>query len=146
MIGINSHSGTACCRRVALRTQRRGSLLVEMVVCTVLLSIVAAILVPGIHAVNDQRKATRFDTMALIELNNQAALLKQRGKMEGSTLSAWFQQRYPDAELGSQILPEEGTPEGFVAVRFSITRPSTEPQSIVSRSLVVWMSQAEGRE
>ena len=124
------------------RNNRRGSLLVEMVVCTVLLSVVAAILVPGIHAVHEQRKASRFDGMALIELNNQAAIATRNG-ISSPELSAWFKERYPAATLSNEELQTEN---GLTSVRLQITRPSVDSRPDVVRSLVVWIEGKEAAE
>ncbi len=125
--------------------RRRGSLMVEMVVCTLMLSVVAAVLAPGIHAIHAQRKATRFDTYALMELNNQAALL-QDATLSKQELSAWFSDRYPEAELTVEIVASEPADDALLdddatAVRLTIARPSADARPDVSRSLVVWMPQ-----
>ncbi len=122
--------------------RRRGSLLVEMVVCTVLLSVVAALLVPGIHAVHEQRKAARFDAMAIIELNNLAAGIR-RG-VNTVELSDWFQQRYPQTTFSA--VPVAGDAAGMAAVRLVLTVPSTDARPDVVRTLVVWTEQQEAAE
>lgn len=135
---------TSCRKGRSAQRTRRGSLLVEMVVCTVLLSVVAAVLVPGIHAVHEQRKATRFDTMVLIELNNQAAKLKTSGAGADPELSGWFLKRYPECEISTDVIEgDSATRKGMQAVRVTVTRTSVDGQSGLARSLVVWVSSKE---
>lgn len=121
---------------------RSGSLLVEMVVCTVLLSVVAALLVPGIHAVHKQRKATRFEVLSLIELNNQCENLKL-GDDAAPQLSEWFHKRYPSAFVAIeriQISPSQ--PDRLQPCRVTITRPATDSVPEESESVVCWLEKA----
>jgi len=128
-------------KRTQLRNSnrvRRGTLMIEMVVCTVLLSIVTAVMVPGIYAVHQQRIATRFDTLTLIELNNLASRFTHQDSAE-LTLSPWFISRYPDTTLTTdEVAASEDSP--LPAVRLTVTRkrPSGHPE--LKRSLVVWKS------
>lgn len=131
-----------CKHRPAAVRQRRGSLMVEMVVCTVLLSVVAAILAPAIHGVKRQRIANRFETLALIELNNIAAQLQANGKTEVSKIeiSSWFAERYPDAELALKTLDnsDDGTLSG---TRIMVSRMVFDGQIKLSRSLTTWIAE-----
>ena len=129
------------------KRNRTGSLMVEMVVCTVLLSVVAAVLVPGIHAVHGQRKATRFDTYALIELHNQATLLRQQGTPSGLQLSPWFADRYAETQLAAEkVSIEEADGNDSAPIKLTITRPSANAKPDVVRSLVVWVPAREESE
>ena len=122
---------------------RRGALLVEMVVCTVLLSLVATILVPAVHAIQKQRKAARCETLTLIELNNQAALLRQSNgeDSEHSALSDWFAKRYPGTDLTLTPVAEGSVDEGSsAAVKIAIRHPVDETGFGFNRSLTVWVN------
>ena len=121
--------------------------MVEMVVCTVLLSVVAAVLVPGIHAVHGQRKATRFETYALIELENQAAMLKQTKTPADLQLSSWFTDRYIETQFTAEDVAADATSDTTqIPVRLTITRPSADAKPDVVRSLVVWVDRQEAAE
>ena len=111
--------------------------MVEMVVCTILLSVVAVVLVPGIHAVHAQRKATRFETLTLIELNNVAAQLMSATDLTTAKLTDSFTRRYADAELTVQ--PGEPDVASLRPVRITIRRPNGDAVPDTVRSLVVWV-------
>jgi len=133
--------------RSLITKRRAGSLMVEMVVCTVLLSVVAAVLVPGIHAVHGQRKATRFETYALIELENQAAMLKQTKIPADLQLSSWFTDRYTETQFTAKDVAADATSDTTqTPVRLTITRPSADAKPDVVRSLVVWVDRQEAAE
>lgn len=129
------HQRHNACRR------RLGSLLIEMVVCTMLLSVVAVVLVPGIYAVHQQRMHARAETLTLIELNNVASRLR-RADSNKSVLSEWFTARYPDSKLEvipiSPAAPAASSPEQPQALRLRITRPAPEGMPPWHRDLVVW--------
>ncbi len=124
---------------------RRGSLLAEMIVCTILLSTVMLVLAPALVAVQQQRQATRFEMMTLIELNNIATHLQAGTDAASVQLSEWFVHRYSDAHL--QIEPPEPPAKataGLSAMRVTISRPATDGLPDTHRSLVLW--QAEDAE
>ncbi|MEQ9409683.1 MAG: hypothetical protein RIK87_18250 [Fuerstiella sp.] len=126
---------------------RRGSLLVEMVVCTIMLSVVAAVLVPGIHAIHKQRKATRFDTCALIELNNLAVQIAQAPTTDSVVLSDWFSARYPDASLEiAPITADEAADSDLTPIRIAIVRPGIGARPDVKQTLVTWVLSKEQAE
>lgn len=116
--------------------------MVEMVVCTVLLSVVAAILAPAIHGVKRQRIANRFETLALIELNNVAAKLRAGNKVTASEieLSTWFAERYPGAEL-ALTSPDNRDDDLLSATKITITRMVFDGQITLSRSLTTWVAE-----
>lgn len=124
--------------------RRRGSLMVEMVVCTAMLTIVSAVLVPGIYAVHQQRKATRYATLTLLELNNLAALA---GRQDPETLklSSWFTDRYGQTKLQVEnvTLPGAELQTDFTPVRLTIIQTTPEEQPDVSHSLVVWLDRSD---
>lgn len=117
--------------------------MVEMVVCTILLSVVAVVLVPGVHAVHAQRKETRFETLTLLELNNLAAKLPHVDDPAELKLSESFTSRYAEAEL--QLEPGQRDDASLLPVRITIRRPNGESRPDTSRSLVVWISDASDR-
>ena len=118
---------------------RKGSLIIEMVVCTVLLSVVTAVMVPGIYAVHQQRIATRYETLTLIELNNLAAQLTHQSDRD-LTVSDWFHSRYPEVSLTvSEIASDDDSRLKTFRLTLTRTRPGGHPD--VNRSLVVWKPQ-----
>jgi len=122
---------------------RRGSLMVEMVICTILLSTVMLVLAPALVAVQQQRQAMRFDTLTIVELNNIAARLHTGTAVGPIELSAWFAQRYPDATLVVEPLDasEQDGPSPK-PIRLTITRPSADGRPNVERLLVVWVRES----
>ncbi|MEO2016909.1 MAG: hypothetical protein ABGZ53_21335, partial [Fuerstiella sp.] len=131
-----------------VRCQRRGSLMVEMVVAAVMLSTVTAILVPGIYAVHQQRQATRFDTLSLIELNNLSAVTRSNGAADVDTLklSEWFSQRYIDATLEVEEVATAAVDVPLRALRFTIVRPAGDSRPVFRHSMVAWVAAREVQE
>ena len=115
--------------------------MVEMVVCAVILSTVAAILAPALHGVKRQRQATRFETMALIEMNNIAAQLRSNAIVESEEqqLSPWFLQRYSAATLQVEKL-SSGNADVLQPIRITISRMAFNGEVEVKRSLVTWIA------
>ena len=120
--------------------------MVEMVVCAVILSTVAAILAPALHGVKRQRQATRFETMALIEMNNIADQLKTAAAAAGkdidvaeTKLSSWFANRYSAATLQVETLP---VADGDVLqpVAITIARTAFNGEVEIKRTLVTWLA------
>lgn len=124
--------------------RRRGSLMIEMVVCTVLLSVASTVLVPGIYAVHRQRRATKYDTLAVVELNNLAARVMSQGSQE-LTLSTWFATRYPDVRLTVSEITSD-TDQPLSAFRLQLTRQRPPGQPEVHRSLVVWTAHGSTKQ
>lgn len=133
--------------------QRAGSLVVEMVVCSIMLASVSLILVPAIHGVGLQRKAIRFETLAMIELGNLQQRLPLASDTNGSeannaansglAISAWFLQRYPEARL--EVTPVvadnvAGNESGDLmsAFRLAILQPAGTSKPDWNCSVVVW--------
>ena len=116
--------------------------MVEMVVAAVMLSTVAAILVPGIYAVHQQRQATRFDTLSLIELNNLSAVSRNTGVADRNTLklSEWFTERYDDAKLEIQEVTAATVETPLQAFKFTIIRPAGDDRPDFRHSLVAWVA------
>ena len=123
----------------------------EMVVCSILLAVVAAVLVPGIQAVNRQRKATRFESFARLELKNQATSIRLSGAFRNDStrpdLGQWFKDRYPDSKLTVETVADGATDkDSLPALRFTIRTPSTDHMPDLSQSLVVWFDGEEAAE
>ncbi len=125
-----------------VRRIRNGSLLTEMVVCTVLLSAVTAVLVPTIAKIIEQRKLIRFDTLCLVELYNVAIELQQRAAasqdLAGVKLSQSFVNRYPNATLAFEEIP--GTEkDSLKSVKITIQKPCRIQTPDIRHSLTIWM-------
>ncbi len=145
---VTAHSQARCdvaATPATAATGRRGVLVVEMIVCAVLLSVVALILIPGLQAVGKQRQAIQFETLALIELNNLQQELLHRapeplhiGRLQ---LSQWFQRRYPGASVLAEAVPPTATePDApLTAVRLTVRRSAGANTSEGRWSLVVWL-------
>ena len=118
---------------------RQGSLMVEMVVCTVLLSAVMLVLAPALAAVGHQRKATRLDSFTLVELSNIAERLNAGSKPEDIELSDWFVQRYSDTQLTIESpTAADGDDSALQSIRITISRAPADGYPELQRSLVVW--------
>jgi len=125
------------------RLRRRGSLMVEMVVCTILLSVVGLILAPTIQSVNRQRKAQKFEALTAIELNNLVEMIKATGETS-TELESWYTQRFPSAELTVNV--QSDPDETMRAVQLQITRPQFGDHTMQQRSLLFWLPSPQQRE
>lgn len=146
--------------------RRRGAIVVEIVICSVMLATVSLILVPALTAVSRQRQEIRFKTLSMTEINNlHQDLLREStaGKSlksiaeSGLQLSDWFRSRYAEASLHVTLLPEvmpaeaaaesdvpaiqsaPVTTAALVPVRITISRPSGIERPDLTSSLVVWV-------
>ena len=127
---------------------RSGSLVVEMVVCTILLGVISMVLVPSLHAVKEQRKAIRFQTLARIELNNlHQQLLHGTVVIAGSEtldgqlqLSSTFAARYPEADL---VVSLEDGKEVLSAVKLLIETTAGTSKPTHKCSVVVWLPEGK---
>ncbi|MBL8815927.1 MAG: hypothetical protein JNL58_07835 [Planctomyces sp.] len=127
---------------LGIRPIRKGSLLTEMVVCTVLLSAVTAVLVPTIAKMIEQRKLIRFDAICLVELDNVAIELQQRAAasegLTGIKLSESFLKRYPNATLALEEMP--GTEKSpLKSVKITIQKPWRIQAPDIRHSLTIWL-------
>ena len=122
---------------VSGQSHRSGSLIIEMIVGMVMLSVVAAALTPALHAVVRQRQSMRFETLSLIELNNLATQQQLQKKNEKTQLSLWFQERYQDALLESKSL--DRTDHRMQAIQLSIHRSTENSLDTARRALTVWV-------
>lgn len=141
---MHPHLFATAKQRLSHRIRRRGSLMVEMVVCTILLSAVAAVVAPGIKAVFEQRKKTRYETLTILELNNQQVKLQAGVEIADLQLSPWFAKRYPDATLNAEPVQVAADEEQMRPIRLSIVRQSDDAGRASRHRLVVWTVDREG--
>lgn len=113
--------------------------MVEMVVCTILLSVVGLVLAPTIQSVNRQRKARKFEVLTAIELNNLVERLRVQDSNDNFqvTLEDWYSHRFPTAQLAIESSQAE---TGLMSVRLQITRPQNGGHVEQTRSLVFWVA------
>ena len=131
-----------------LCAHRSGVLIVEMVICAILLGTVSLILVPSLHAVARQRQAIRFDTLAMIEINNLSQLLQHSSQFsaepERLELSAWFRQRYSDAVLNVSAVKAPSEIENTLrSYRLTVSRGQGAGMPDTECSVVVWLPAVE---
>ncbi len=122
-------------------THRRGALLSEAIVACVVLGVAIGMLVPGLTAIGRQRQAVRFDTLAMVELNNIADVVKKSAVPTSNvTVSDWFSHRYSDATLEVEPLPDadEKSKDVLEGLRLTVRRPQAESMPDQKVSIVVW--------
>lgn len=119
--------------RTTPTSHRRGSLISELVICTVVMAVVAAVLIPSVVAVGRQRQTVRFETHALIELNGLAAKLKGQPNKE-PVLSESFAARYPRAELS--VSPRESQSSELKLIELSLA-PSESRRNTKTFEVIV---------
>ncbi len=141
-------------------TLRRGSILIEAIVGAMILGVAMAMLVPGLTGVRRQRQALRFETLAMLELNNIAEFLPKPKPAATDTaaanpndsvsepapeLSPWFTARYADAELQTDILPvaDGAATNGLRGIRLTIHQPAFQSMPDQKVSVVVWQKTQE---
>lgn len=119
---------------------RRGSLLVETLVAAVILGAAISMLVPAMTAVRHQRQSHRFESLAMIELNNIAEFLPSiADAAKPPALSDWFKARYVRARLDTEILPKStDAAASLQGLRMTIHQPSFESVPEQKVSVVVW--------
>ena len=125
---------------------RRGSLLTEGIIACIILGVAIGMLVPGLAAINRQRQAMRFDTLAMIELNNiEASMRKHKTLATDIKVSEWFSARYAGASLAVEPLPdsENVTNDILDGLRLTIRRPQAESMPDQKISVVVWREKGE---
>lgn len=121
-------------------------LIVDAIVAAILLGTAMAMLVPSLSAVRHQRQLLRFESLAMLELNNVAEFLPASPETAGPpALSDWFRSRYATAELKTELLPasEDQTAIGLQAIRLTIRRPGVQAMPDQSVSVVVWKTLPE---
>ncbi len=120
---------------------RRGSLLTEGIIACIILGVAIGMLVPGLAAIGRQRQAMRFDTLAMIELNNiEASIRKHKTLATDIKVSQWFSDRYAGATLAVEPLQdsEDATKDTLDGLRLTIRRPQAESMPDQKVSVVVW--------
>ena len=125
---------------------RRGSLLTEAIVACVILGVAISMLVPALAAIGRQRQLIRFETLAMIELNNIADAIRQHDLQPADIrVSDWFVHRYSDASLTAELLPNaQDEMNGYLeGLRLSIRRPLAESMPDQAVSVVVWRAKEE---
>ncbi len=123
---------------------RRGILVVEAIVGAIILGAAIAMLVPALTAVRRQRMAQRFETLAMVELNNVAELLPESVDPAAlPKLTTWFQQRYQRAVLEAELLPVSDDAKSLQPLRLTIHQPLMEAMPEQKVSVVVWRKAAE---
>ena len=121
--------------------RRRGSLLTEGIIACLILGVAIGMLVPGLSAIGRQRQAMRFDTLAMIELNNIADVIKKTETKDADVkVSDWFAARYADAvfEMEPLTTDDEVTKDLLTSLRLTIHRPQVEGMPDQKVSVVVW--------
>lgn len=119
--------------------------MVEMVVCTILLSVVGVILAPAIQSVNRQRKRLRYETMTAIQLNNLVEQVRLTDAVSDEAdepilvLEDWYRKRYPQAELKVEASTADAE-SGLVPVVIQIHRPEFGGHVTQRHSLVCWIA------
>jgi hypothetical protein len=129
-----------------LTQNRRGSLLTEGIIACMILGVAIGMLVPGLAAIGRQRQAMRFDTLAMIELNNiEADMRKHKTLATDIKVSRWFSDRFADASLAVEPLPdaEDATTEILSGLRLTLRRPQAESMPDQKVSVVVWKEMGE---
>ncbi len=125
---------------------RRGALLTEAIVACVILGVAISMLVPGLAAIGKQRQSVRFDTLAMIELNNIADVINQKRIQPADIIiSEWFTHRYSDASLTVDLLPNDRaeTKDYLESLRLTIRRPLAQSMPDQTVSIVVWRAKEE---
>ena len=125
---------------------RRGVLVVEAIVGAIILGAAIAMLVPAMTAVRRQRMAQRFETLAMVELNNIEELLPETIDPAAlPKLTPWFQERYEQAVLEAELLPVSEDAKSLQPLRLTIRRPLMESMPERKISVVIWRKAAEAR-
>jgi hypothetical protein len=123
---------------------RRGALVVEAIVGAIILGAAIAMLVPAMTAVRRQRMAQRFETLAMVELNNIEELLPETvDPAVLPKLTTWFQQRYQQAVLEAELLPISEDAKTLQPLKLTIRQPLMESMPEQKVSIVLWRKATE---
>ena len=123
---------------------RRGVLVVEAIVGAIILGAAIAMVVPAMTAVRRQRMAQRFETLAMVELNNVEELLPETIDPAAlPKLTTWFQERYKQAVLKVEQLPVSEEAKALQPLRLTIRQPLMESMPEQQVSVVIWRKAAE---
>ena len=124
---------------------RRGTLLVEAIVGAIILGAAISMLLPTMSAVRRQRQSLRFESLALVELNNlDEALPAAIDPKQLPKLSEWFQKRYSKSQMEAELLPLASEAEASLQpIRLTIHQPTYESMPEIKVSLVIWRTVQE---
>jgi hypothetical protein len=123
---------------------RRGVLVIEAIVGAIILGAAIAMLVPALTAVRRQRMAQRFETLAMVELNNVEEMLPESVDPAAlPKLTTWFQNRYQQAVLVAELLPVSEDAKTLQPLRLTIRQPLMESMPEQKVSVVIWRKAAE---
>jgi type II secretory pathway pseudopilin PulG len=119
-------------------------LVIEAIVGAIILGAAIAMLVPALTAVRRQRMAQRFETLAMVELNNVEELLPESVDPAAlPKLTTWFQNRYQQAVLVAELLPVSEDAKTLQPLRLTIRQPLMESMPEQKVSVVIWRKAAE---
>ena len=126
-------------------------MLTEAIIACIILGVAIGMLVPGLAAIGRQRQAMRFDTLAMIELNNIADAIEtlnvpgtQEAPVTDLRVSEWFSHRYADASFTVERLPDSGDSMDLLeGLRLTLRRPQAESMPDQKVSVVVWRAKGE---
>lgn len=121
--------------------RRRGSMLTEGVIACLILGVAIGMLVPGLTAIGRQRQAMRFDTLAMIELNNIADVITKTDTQSADIkISDWFSGRYANAVFEMEPLKtdDDVSKDLLNGLQLTIHRPQAEGMPDQKVSVVVW--------
>lgn len=133
------HSGRASAELPGLDQIRRGTILVEAIVGCIVLGVAISMLLPSMAAVRSQRHALRFESLAMLELNNlDRSVPSVMDPSRLPELSEWFRRRYRKARLKAEILSQSGDATLPRGLRMTIHQPSVEFMPEQKVSIVIW--------
>jgi type II secretory pathway pseudopilin PulG len=119
-------------------------LVIEAIVGAIILGAAIAMLVPALTAVRRQRMAQRFETLAMVELNNVEELLPESVDPAAlPELTTWFQNRYQQAILEAELLPISEDAKTLQPLRLTIRQPLMESMPEQKVSVVIWRKTSE---
>ncbi|MFO1002286.1 MAG: hypothetical protein U0936_18315 [Planctomycetaceae bacterium] len=123
---------------------RHGVLVIEAIIGAIILGAAIAMLVPAMTAVRRQRMAQRFETLAMLELNNVEALLPETVDPASlPKLTTWFQERYRHAVLETELMPISQDAKALQPLRLTIRQPLMESMPEQKVSIVIWRKAGE---
>lgn len=123
---------------------RHGMLVIEAIVGAIILGAAIAMVVPAMTAVRRQRTAQRFESLAMVELNNIDEMLPATIDPAAlPQLTPLFQERYQQAVLETELLPVSDEAKTLQPLRLTIRKPLMESMPEQQVSVVIWRKAAE---
>lgn len=111
----------------------------EAIVGCIVLGVAISMLLPALAAVRSQRHALRFESLAMLELNNlDRSVPSVMDPSRLPELSAWFRRRYGKAHLKTEMLAQSGDATLPRGLRMTIHQPSVEFMPEQKASIVIW--------